>query len=59
MISEQAQVLKYSNHLIQGVAKVFRGPAVMALVRVLSYFINRFFMAFSARKPKSTVKTNR
>lgn len=35
MFSEKARILKYSDRLVQGVGKVFRAPAVMALVRVV------------------------
>ena len=33
--SEKAKVLKYSDHLIQGVGRVFRVPAVMLLIKVV------------------------
>lgn len=35
VFAEKVKVLKYSDRLIQGVNKVFRAPAVMALIKVV------------------------
>jgi 5-methylcytosine-specific restriction endonuclease McrA len=42
MLSEKANVLKYSDRLVHGVGKVFRAPAVMVLIKVVrSVYRNR------------------
>ena len=33
--SEKAKVLKYSDHLVHGVGKIFKVPAVMVLIKIV------------------------